>query len=198
LLTDVLADHRERATEPPIVVPLLLSRGTHISRDLPPDAAPPLGPDPLLTQALLDRVRAAGIRPGRPLLLAAAGSQDPVAVADVMAQAGLLETAWQAPVRAGFVTATPSLADAMQALQIADDAAPAIVSYFLAPGRLPSRARPDTAHLGDHPALVDLVVARYRHALLARACSARPLAHTSAQTSAEPPFAPDGVTRMGL
>jgi len=54
------------------------------------------------------------------------------------------------------------------------DLPPAIVSYFLAPGRLPSSARPDTEHLGSHPALVELVLMRYRSA------------------------APDGVTRLGL
>jgi sirohydrochlorin ferrochelatase len=198
LLTDVLADRSAQAANPPVVVPLLLSRGTHVSRDLPPEATPPLGPDPLLTEALLDRIHTTGIRPGRPLVLAAAGSRDPSAVADVIAQAGLLEAAWHAPVRVGLVTATPSVADAMQALERVNDTDPAVVSYFLAPGRLPSSAQPDTAHLGDHPALVDLVVARYRSAVRARACSAQALAHTTARACATPPFAPDGVTRMGL
>jgi sirohydrochlorin ferrochelatase len=154
----------------PVVVPLLLSRGTHVARDLPEGARPPLGPDSRLTQILLDRIREAGIAPGRPLVLAATGSTDPDGTADVKRQAELLETAWGAPVRMGFVTGLPSVADAVNQCE----EPPAIVSYFLAPGRLPDTAGCETAHLGTHPGLVHLVVARYSGA------------------------APDGVTQMGL
>jgi sirohydrochlorin ferrochelatase len=180
------------------VVPLLLSRGTHHSRDLPPEATPPLGPDPLLTDVLLDRVHAAEIATGTPLLLAATGSQDPTGIADVQTQAALLEAAWNAPVKAGFVTAAPRLPAVRQEMESAYGRRPAVVSYFLAPGRLPSSAHPDTAHLGTHPGLVDLVLDRYHVAVLSRDWSARAFAHASAQTFAAPPFAPDGVTRMGL
>jgi sirohydrochlorin ferrochelatase len=181
LLTDVLASDTDPRTGP-VVVPLLLSRGTHLARDLPADAARPLGPDPLLTRMLLDRVQAAGIPPGRPLVLAAAGSDDPDGTLDVCRQAEMLEESWGAPVRAGFVTSEPSLEAAAEQVSAAAaghsgspaDLPPAIVSYFLAPGRLPSTARPDTEHLGSHPALVELVLMRYRAA------------------------APDGVTRLGL
>jgi sirohydrochlorin ferrochelatase len=169
----------------PIVIPLLLSRGTHIARDLPKTATPPLGPDPMLTGMLLDRLRESGIEAGRPLVLAAAGSADPLGTLDVLRQAQMLERAWGAPVRPGFVTSEPSLAAAAaqataaartgsgQALSPAHSS-PAVVSYFLAPGRLPSSARPDTEHIGSHPDLVELVLMRYRAA------------------------APDGVTRLGL
>jgi sirohydrochlorin ferrochelatase len=190
LLADVLAPHSmETVPGPPnggpVVIPLLLSRGTHLTRDLPASAAPPLGPDPLLTRMLLDRLHEAAIAPGRPLVLAAAGSADPLGTIDVSAQAEMLESAWGAPVRAGFVTSEPSLAAAAEQAQAAAAAAsthasspacsvPATVSYFLAPGRLPDSARPDTEHLGSHPALVELVLLRYRAA------------------------APDGVTRLGL
>jgi sirohydrochlorin ferrochelatase len=141
----------------PVVVPLLLSRGTHVARDLPAGARPPLGPDPLLTEILLDRIHEAGIAPSRPLVLAAAGTTDPDGVADVQRQAQLLEAAWGASVRVGFVTGLPSVSDAVR--QSGESAA--IVSYFLAPGRLPDSAGCETAHLGTHPALVHLVVARY-------------------------------------
>ena len=174
LISDVVPAGTHPA-ETPIVVPLLLSRGTHVARDLPPGARAPLGPDPLLTTMLMDRIAEAGIAPGRPLVLAATGSTDPEGIADVQDQAQLLEDAWGAPVRAGFVTAQPSLAEASEdAATEAGTAPPAIVSYFLAPGRLPDSARADTAHLGDHPALVELVLMRYRGT------------------------APGGVTRMGL
>jgi sirohydrochlorin ferrochelatase len=145
----------------PVVVPLLLSRGTHVSRDLPPGARPPLGPDPLLTHILLDRIHDAGISPGRPLVLAATGTTDPDGTADVQRQADLLQAAWGAPVRVGFATGSPSVADAVSAGHASDGVAPAIVSYFLAPGRLPDGAGCETAHLGTHPALVQLVLARY-------------------------------------
>jgi sirohydrochlorin ferrochelatase len=141
----------------PTVVPLLLSRGTHIARDLPKGARRPLGPDPILTRILLDRIREAGVQPGRHLVLAATGSTDPDGTADVRRQADLLETAWGAPVKVGFVTGLPSVADAVS--QCTEP--PAIVSYFLAPGRLPDTAGCQTAHLGTHPALVQLVVERY-------------------------------------
>jgi sirohydrochlorin ferrochelatase len=162
---------------PPIVVPLLLSRGTHVVRDLPPTATAPLGPDPLLTRILLDRIAEAAIAAGRPLVLAATGTSHPEGVSDVTAQAAMLEAAWGAPVRAGFVTAEPSLASAAAAASAASanpGARAAIVSYFLAPGRLSDGAGADTEHLGHHPTLVELVLARYRGA------------------------APVGVTQMGL
>jgi sirohydrochlorin ferrochelatase len=37
-----------------------------------------------------------------------------------------------------------------------------VVSYFLAPGLLPDAARAVTRPLGDHPAVADLVLTRYR------------------------------------
>jgi sirohydrochlorin ferrochelatase len=189
LLTDLIGPAEETgqlAAQPaPVVIPLLLSRGTHAARDLPRSATPPLGPDPMLTRMLLDRLREAGIAKGRPLVLAAAGSADPLGTFDVSRQAEMLENIWGAPVRPGFVTSEPSL-DAAASLAVsaarvrrghslpAAHSSPAVVSYFLAPGRLPSSARPDTDHLGSHPELVELVLMRYRAA------------------------APDGVTRLGL
>jgi sirohydrochlorin ferrochelatase len=111
LLADVIGPIGEADPKSgPVVIPLLLSRGAHLARDLPKTATPPLGPDALLTQMLLDRLREARITPGRPLVLAAAGTADPLGTSDVSAQAQMLEDAWGAPVRAGFVTSEPSLA----------------------------------------------------------------------------------------
>lgn len=82
-----------------VLVPLLLSSGYHDRVDLPASiaAARPgtahaavLGPDPLLAVALADRLDEAGRRPGDAVVLAAAGSSDPDAVASVPAQAALL------------------------------------------------------------------------------------------------------------
>jgi sirohydrochlorin ferrochelatase len=82
-----------------VLVPMLLSSGYHDRVDLPAaiaDARPGtahaavLGPDPLLAVALADRLAEAGRRPGDPVVLAAAGSSDPDAVASVHTQAELL------------------------------------------------------------------------------------------------------------
>jgi sirohydrochlorin ferrochelatase len=157
LLADVLPE-----LDDPVVVPLLLSRGTHVVRDLPGDAAPPLGPDPVLTDVLLARISDAGIPADAPLVLAATGSATREGQHDVRHQAELLGASWRAPVTAAFVTAArPTVAEALA------DAGPgaAVVSYFLAPGLLPDAACATTRPLGDHPAVADLVVRRYRDAL---------------------------------
>lgn len=186
LLTDLIgAPEKADPQRTPVVIPLLLSRGTHAARDLPATATPALGPDPMLTTVLLDRLHEAGIATGRPLVLAAAGSADPLGTLDVSRQAQMLERAWGAPVRAGFVTSEPTVTAAAESAVSAARARPvhplppahssaAVISYFLAPGRLSTSARPDTEHLGSHPDLVELVLLRYRAA------------------------APDGVTRLGL
>lgn len=164
LLTDVLPE-----LDDPVVVPLLLSRGTHVVRDLPAEAAPPLGPDPVLTDVLLDRIAEAGIPAGTPLVLAGTGSATAEGQQDVRAQAELLEQRWVAPVLAAFVTAArPTVPEAVEELRSRTGAEPAVVSYFLAPGLLPDSARAVTRPLGDHPAVADLVLARYRQSAPAR------------------------------
>src|ERR1700712_4619759 len=84
LLTDVLPE-----LDDPVVVPLLLSRGTHVARDLPEGATPPLGPDPVLTAVLLDRITEAQIPSGTPLVLAGTGSATSEGQEDVCGQAAL-------------------------------------------------------------------------------------------------------------
>lgn len=145
-----------------VVVPLLLSRGTHTARDLPPEAVRPLGPDPRLTTALLGRIEQAGIARGTALLLAASGTLDPGGLGDVADQAGLLEQAWDAPVGAAFVTAAEPTVRAARAAALAEHGAVAVVGYFLAPGRLPRASRAVTAPLGDHAEVAELVAERYR------------------------------------
>lgn len=157
LLSDVLP-----TLDDPVVVPLLLSRGTHTMRDLPIDAAPPLGPDPVLTDVLLDRIAEAGILPGTPLVLAGTGSATVEGREDVGSQARLLEQRWGAAVQPAFVTTSPTVEEAVTHLGDRTGAEPAVVSYFLAPGLLPDSARAMTRPLGDHPAIADLVSARYR------------------------------------
>ena len=161
LLTDVLPE-----LDDPVVVPLLLSRGTHVARDLPEDATPPLGPDPVLTDVLLDRITEAEVPAATPLVLAGTGSATAEGQEDVRTQAALLEQRWGATVLAAFVTAArPTVAEAVAQVTDTTGAEPAVVSYFLAPGLLPDSAGAVTRPLGDHPAVADLVLTRYRHAL---------------------------------
>jgi sirohydrochlorin ferrochelatase len=150
----------------PVVVPLLLSRGTHTARDLPADAAPPLGPDPVLTDVLLDRIAEAGIPATTPLVLAATGSATPEGKDDVRRQAAMLAERWPPGVTAAFVTAArPTVGQAMSSIRATSGREAAVVSYFLAPGLLPGSAHATTRPIGDHPAVADLVLTRYRQAL---------------------------------
>ncbi|WP_181407562.1 sirohydrochlorin chelatase [Nocardioides sambongensis] len=114
LFADVVAACELPADGPVVAVPLLLSVGVHVRQDLPGavrDAGRDdvvlggaLGPDPLLAAAQADRLRGAGARPGQPVVLVAAGSSDPDALADLDAAAGHLAHAWGAPVRVATLT----------------------------------------------------------------------------------------------
>ena len=81
---------------PAVVVPLLLSTGYHVSNDLPAAAATshapvrltrPLGPHPLLAEVMAHRLLGAGARLGDPVVMVAAGSNDPAAASDLGAAA---------------------------------------------------------------------------------------------------------------
>src|SRR5204863_7993278 len=111
--------------KPAVVVPLLLSGGYHVHVDIAGAvarasgavAARPLGPDPRLAEVLFDRLVAAGADPRDPLtavVLAAAGSSDPRAVADVEDTADLLQRSWAGPVTTGYGSAAqPTVPDAV-------------------------------------------------------------------------------------
>ena len=163
-----------------VLVPLLLSSGYHDRVDLPaavaatrPDTARAavLGPDPLLAVALADRLAEAGARPGDAVVLAAAGSSDPDAVASVGRQAGLLaaelasRTGHAVPVTVGFGSAAaPDVRTAVTAARRSADRV-VVAPYLLAPGFFADRlaeAGADlvAAPLGAHPAIVELVIRR--------------------------------------
>ncbi|POM22496.1 Sirohydrochlorin ferrochelatase [Actinomadura rubteroloni] len=178
-----LEDALRAAGDRPVVpVPLLLARGYHALIDIPgrverlrPDALPgrPLGPDPLLADALAARLRALGEpRRGDAVVLAAAGSSDPVGVADVEAAARLLSRRLRRPVATGFVAAGgPSLADVVADLRAAGAERVLAASYVLAPGFFHDRmaasgADAVTAPLGAHDAVARLLLRRYDQARL--------------------------------
>ncbi|WP_282205655.1 sirohydrochlorin chelatase [Kitasatospora fiedleri] len=180
LLPEVLDELSGRV----VLVPLLLSRGYHSKADIPRvlsaaphlagECAPPLGPDPLLTAALADRLASAGWR-GEPVVLAASGSRDQDAARDTETQAGLLSDHLGVTVRPGYVAAGgPSVAARVAELTAEGHPRVAVASYFTAPGdfaRLAAAAGGalTSAPLGDHPALARLVLERYQ------SCVSRPL-----------------------
>ncbi|MYT73172.1 MULTISPECIES: sirohydrochlorin chelatase [unclassified Streptomyces] len=178
-----------------VLVPLLLSRGHHVKRDIPAAAAAaghlstvvaaPLGPHPLLVDALHDRLTAAGWPEG-PLpeherrrtgvVLAAAGSRDPQAAVDTRRTADLLARRLGVPVVPGYASAAaPDVATAVRALSARGRTRIAVASYFTAPGRFADESAAAlatgrgiaAAPLGTHPAMARLVLHRYDSALAA-------------------------------
>ncbi|MER5882373.1 sirohydrochlorin chelatase [Streptomyces sp. NPDC001941] len=173
-----------------VLVPLLLGRGYHVKRDLPAAAASvrghrvrvarPLGPHPLLVEALYARLAEAGWGPGHQasrsaaVVLAAAGSRDPDSAADARRTARMLsERLGGVPVVPAYASAvSPTVPDAVRALAARGRHRIAVASYFTAPGRFASAcadAAPwiASAPLGAHPALARLVLQRYDAALAA-------------------------------
>ncbi|WP_226899382.1 sirohydrochlorin chelatase [Nonomuraea phyllanthi] len=179
LLSDVLP----AVPGPVVVVPLLLAGGYHAHIDLPnvvaahrPDAvvAGWLGPHRLLTSALARKLARAGLRATDAVLLGAAGSSDPSALADVRAAAHRLAVRLARPVTAAFVSAgSPSLEEAMSGLASTPAARVAIASYVLAPGFFHDRlggvgAGLVSEPLGADPDVAALIWHRYDTALTGR------------------------------
>lgn len=161
-----------------VVVPLLLSGGYHLFSDVLPAAtaagdhlAPPLGPDPALTAVLSDRLAESGAPADTPVVLAAAGSSDPPAVADVQAQADLLDAHWPGPVVTVDASGgAPAVDQAVARLLVRSARPVAVASYLLAPGRFADRlagaaASWVAAPLGPHPAVARLIAERYHAAI---------------------------------
>ncbi|HTA02437.1 MAG TPA: CbiX/SirB N-terminal domain-containing protein [Streptosporangiaceae bacterium] len=160
-----------------VIVPLLLSTGYHLTADIADAAtsagvrvADPLGPDELLLTALTARLSQAGVPAGTPVVLAAAGSADPAAAADVHQQADLLAERLSVPVVGAFASAArPTVPEAVAELRQRTGGPVAVASYLLAPGHfqdqlVSSGADWVTEPLGGHPALAGLVIERYRTA----------------------------------
>ncbi|MEU2154191.1 sirohydrochlorin chelatase [Streptomyces sp. NPDC019396] len=188
LLPDTLAGLVAEGRRDAVLVPLLLGRGYHVKRDIP-DAvtgfpglrarlAPPLGPHPLLVEALYARLTEAGWRAedhgsrSAGVVLAAAGSRDPDSAADARRTAALLsERIGGVPVVPAYASAgSPSVPDAVRALAARGRHRVAVASYFTAPGRFASAAAAAAPWIaaepvGAHAALARLVLHRYDAAL---------------------------------
>jgi sirohydrochlorin ferrochelatase len=166
-----LADALDDSRVPTVVVPLLLSTGYHVLTDIPAvvahrsdvRVAPHLGPDPLLVDALLDRLAAIrGDEPAASTVLVGAGSSRPEAALE------LAETAELLSARLGRPVSVRTMADDLPAAFGALPAPVEVATYLLADGAFVAtlRAAADgiaavADPIGVHPALVSLVLARY-------------------------------------
>jgi sirohydrochlorin ferrochelatase len=165
-----------------VVVPAFLASGYHVRTDLPAQLAasgvgperfsvtPAIGPDPLLAHAARQRLAEAGWRYGDAVVLAAAGSSDPAALAEVRVAGRMLAVEVGRKVRVGFVaTAAPRVDAVVAGLRAAGEQRIAVATWLLAPGVFHTRlgeagADVVSAPLGAHPDVVATVVARYRAA----------------------------------
>lgn len=164
-----------------VVVPVLLSAGFHVHVDIREAvaaagdrvrAAGALGPDDTLVAVLAERLAAAtrldeDRGPVGHVVLAAAGSSDSRAVADVERVAAALATALGSPVSTGYLSAAaPTVTEAVAKARADGAALVAVATYLLAPGFFTDRlaevgADLVTAPLLPHPRLAALVLRRY-------------------------------------
>jgi sirohydrochlorin ferrochelatase len=130
-------------------------------------AADALGPDWLLVEVLQQRLAESGAGPDDAVVLAAAGSSDARAGADVEQVAAWLAALRGTPVPVGYLaSATPSVAEAVAAARRSNPGRPvAIATYLLAPGHfsaLLETAGADhvAAPLAPHPDVARLALRR--------------------------------------
>jgi len=146
-----------------IAVPLLLAAGYHVRIDLPEQApdvavADAIGPDPGLADVLADRLGEAGYDGRSPVTLAAAGSADERARADVEIARKQLADRLGVAVDVAFVAAgEPRLADVRPRV---------VATYLLAPGKFADAvttcgASVSSAPIGVHPLVAKVVLDRY-------------------------------------
>ncbi|MDN5894892.1 MAG: sirohydrochlorin chelatase [Nocardioides sp.] len=172
-----------------VVVPLLLSDAYHAKVDVPSAVADQtakhaglrirvtdiLGLEQAFLEVLDLRLRAAlkdaRVRELDALVLAAAGSSDPLANQAVGRLARLWGTKHKLPVKAAFASATPpATGEAVRAFRTEGRRHVAVASMFLAPGFLQDRAAELALEagavavsdpLGAHPTLSRTILARY-------------------------------------
>jgi sirohydrochlorin ferrochelatase len=166
-----LSETLEIVDGPVVIVPLLLSTGYHVQSDIPaiasewPDVvvAEHLGPDPLIVSALVDRL---GDAPAAATVLVGVGSSRPQARPELETAALRLAERLDRPVTA------ITLFEDVRGLLAAQPAPAQVATYLLAEGEFHTRLLAAaeglasvTDPIGAHPALVELVLRRYRDAL---------------------------------
>ncbi len=164
------------------LVPAFLSRGYHVTTDIPAHVkasghldvtvTEALGPGPQLVRVLADRLVESGWCRDDSVILAAAGTSDPGARRDLHTMATWLSAATGSRVELGFAaTGTPRVADAVAALRSRRKGRVVVASYLLSEGLFQDRLRAGgadlvTEPLGTHPGLVRLIASRFRRARL--------------------------------
>ncbi len=177
--TEILAGMAD-AGRPAIVVPAFLSRGYHVRTDLPahvaasghPDVTvtPALGPGPQMVRLIAARLVESGWQADDSVILAAAGTSDPAARADLHLTARMLSEWVGSPVELAFAaTGDPGVADAVATQRGQGARRVAIASYLLADGLFQERLRSSGADLvaeplGTHTAIPWLIADRFRRA----------------------------------
>jgi sirohydrochlorin ferrochelatase len=165
---------------PVTLVPAFLSRGYHVTTDIPahilasghPDVTvtEALGPGPQLVRILADRLVEAGWRHDDSVILAAAGTSDPGARRDLHTSATWLSAITGSRVELAFAaTGTPRVPDAVAAMRRRTRGRVVVASYLLSEGLFQHRLRASgadvvTEPLGTHPGLVRLIANRFRRA----------------------------------
>ena len=172
-----------------VVVPLLLTEAFHAKVDVPSAIAEAaarheglqiratsiLGLEAQFLEVLdvrmREALRAARVRELDALVLAAAGSSDPLANQAVARLARVWGSRHRLPVTAAFASASPpATGEAVRAFRAEGRRHIAVASLFLAPGFLPDRAAElaleagaiaVSAPLGAHPELARTILARY-------------------------------------
>lgn len=176
--TEVLGD----LAGPAVVVPAFLSRGYHVTVDIPrfvaasehPDVAvtSSLGPSPQLARVLAHQLIEFGWRHDDSVILAAAGTSEPAAQRDLHMMAEMLSAVTGSRVELAFAaTGEPAVADTVTALRRQGTRRVAVASYLLSDGLFADRLRASgadlvTEPLAAHPGLVRLIASRFRRARL--------------------------------
>ena len=175
------AERRSRRRGPVVVVPLLLAAGYHAKVDIPRMLAgsrkvrltAPLGPDPRLADAVARRLADVGTPKEDPVVLAAAGSSDDFAAAQVEQVAEYLRSLRPGTVSTGFLSGGgPPLVDAVTAAAAGHDPV-TVATYLLCPGALADKvaevsrtagAAKVSPPIGLAPELVELIRVRWLEA----------------------------------
>jgi len=164
-----------------VIVPLLLSVGYHVKVDIARAsesrpgtvAAAPLGPDPVLVEVLLERLRESGLAGDDAVILAAAGSSNPAASAAVEEIAGQLADRLGRPVSCAYGSAAePKVPAAVAAAREAGAPRVVVASYLLAHGWFHDQLFKAGADVVTEPllpseALAGLVLKRFDEAVAA-------------------------------
>jgi sirohydrochlorin ferrochelatase len=165
---------------PAIVVPAFVSRGYHVRTDLPAHVAasrhpnvivtPALGPSGEMARIVANQLAECGWRLGDSVIVAAAGTSDFRARADLHVTATTLSALVGSRVRLGFAaTGDQHVADVVGDARRAGARRVVVASYLLADGLFQERLRVCGSDLvsqplGTHPGLARLIANRFRRA----------------------------------